>query len=113
VYGSLGVPELREVRQLRNENRRLKGLVADLTLDKNMLQEALRKMVTPAQRRELAAWGIAAYQVPERRSCSVFGVCRSTLRYKNSKPNQKPLRLRLRELSAARVRAGYQWLHVY
>jgi putative transposase len=43
VYGSLGVPELRELRQLRDENRRLKGLVADLTLDKNMLQEALRK----------------------------------------------------------------------
>lgn len=43
VYGNLGVPELRELRQLRDENRRLKGLVADLTLDKNMLQEALRK----------------------------------------------------------------------
>jgi putative transposase len=43
VYGGLGVPELRELRQLREENRRLKGLVADLTLDKNMLQEALQK----------------------------------------------------------------------
>lgn len=42
-YGSLGVSELRELRQLREENRRLKGLVADLTLDKTVLQEALRK----------------------------------------------------------------------
>jgi len=42
-YRGLGVPELRELRQLREENRRLKGLVADLTLDKTMLQEALRK----------------------------------------------------------------------
>jgi putative transposase len=42
-FGGLGVPELRELRQLREENRRLKGLVADLTLDKTMLQEALRK----------------------------------------------------------------------
>ena len=42
-FGGLGVPELRELRQLRDENRRLKGLVADLTLDKTMLQEALRK----------------------------------------------------------------------
>jgi putative transposase len=70
-------------------------------------------MVTPAQRRELAAWGISAYQVPERRSCSVFGVCRSTLRYKSRKPSQEPLRQRLRELAAARVHAGYQQLHVY
>lgn len=42
-FGSLGVPELRELRQLRDENRKLKGLVADLSLDKTILQEALRK----------------------------------------------------------------------
>lgn len=42
-YAGLGVSELRELRQLREENRKLKGLVADLTLDKQILQESLRK----------------------------------------------------------------------
>jgi len=42
-FGGLGVPELRELRQLREENQKLKGLVADLSLDKTILQEALRK----------------------------------------------------------------------
>ncbi len=42
-YGSLGVSELRDLRQLKDENRRLKGLVADLSLDKSILQETLRK----------------------------------------------------------------------
>ena len=42
-FGDLGIGELREMRQLRDENRRLKGAVADLTLDKTILQEALRK----------------------------------------------------------------------
>ena len=42
-YGSLGVPELRELKQLRDENRKLKGLVADLSLDKTIIQEALKK----------------------------------------------------------------------
>ncbi len=42
-YGGLGVSELRELRQLRDENRRLKHLVADLTLDKRILQESLGK----------------------------------------------------------------------
>jgi putative transposase len=42
-YGSLGVSELRELKQLRAENRKLKGLVADLSLDKTILQEAIRK----------------------------------------------------------------------
>jgi len=42
-YGGMGVSDLRELRQLKDENHRLKQLVADLTLDKGMLQEALRK----------------------------------------------------------------------
>ena len=44
-YGHLGVTELRRLRQLEDENTRLKRLVADLTLDKHMLSEALRKKV--------------------------------------------------------------------
>ena len=42
-FGSLGVAEIRELRQLREENRKLKQLVADLSLDKTILQESLRK----------------------------------------------------------------------
>ncbi len=41
----LGVAELRQLRSLEDENARLKRLVADLTLDKHMLAEALRKKV--------------------------------------------------------------------
>ena len=39
----MGVSELRRLKQLEEENPRLKGLVADLTLDKHILQEVLRK----------------------------------------------------------------------
>ena len=42
-YGGLGVSELRELKQLRQENRRLKRMVADLSLDKQMLREVLGK----------------------------------------------------------------------
>ncbi len=42
-FAHLGVSELRRMRQLEDENRRLKGLVADLTLDKHMLAEALKR----------------------------------------------------------------------
>ena len=42
-FAGLGVAELRRLRQLEDENRKLKQLVADLSLDKHMLQEALRK----------------------------------------------------------------------
>lgn len=42
-FGGMGTPEIRELRQLREENRKLKQLVADLSLDKTILQESLRK----------------------------------------------------------------------
>ena len=42
-YAGLGVAELRRLKQLEDENRRLKRLVADLTLDKQMLQDVLSK----------------------------------------------------------------------
>jgi len=44
-YAHLGVSELRRLRLLEEENSRLKRLVADLSLDKHMLSEALRKKV--------------------------------------------------------------------
>jgi putative transposase len=42
-FGDLGVGEVRELRALREENQKLKQLVADLTLDKHILNDALRK----------------------------------------------------------------------
>ncbi len=44
-YGGLGPSELRRLRQLEEENHKLKRLVADLSLDKAMLQEVLAKKV--------------------------------------------------------------------
>jgi len=42
-FGGMGVAEVRRLKQLEEENRRLKRLVADLTLDKQMLQDVLSK----------------------------------------------------------------------
>jgi putative transposase len=42
-YGGLGVSELRRLKQLEEENRQLKKLVADLSLDKQMLQDVIAK----------------------------------------------------------------------
>ena len=42
-YGGMDVNEAQEVKQLREENGRLKKLVADLSLDKDALQSVIRK----------------------------------------------------------------------
>jgi len=44
-YADLGVAELRKMKMLEDENARLKRIVADLTLDKQILQEVVRKKI--------------------------------------------------------------------
>jgi putative transposase len=44
-YAELGVSELRRLRQLEDENARLRLIVADLTLDKQILQEVVQKKI--------------------------------------------------------------------
>ena len=41
-YAGVGVAEIRRLKQLEEENRKLKQLVADLSLDKHILQDALK-----------------------------------------------------------------------
>ena len=42
-FAGMGVTEIRRLKQLEDENARLKKLVADLTLDKTMLQDVLKR----------------------------------------------------------------------
>ena len=42
-FGTLGTPEIRELRQLRDENAKLIAVVADLTLDRAVLQDVIKK----------------------------------------------------------------------
>ena len=42
-FGGLGLTELRKLKQLEEENSQLKKLVAELSLDKQMLQEVIKK----------------------------------------------------------------------
>src|SRR5919199_1359568 len=69
-FAGMGVPEIRRLKQLEDENSKLKRLVADLTLD------------------------------------------RSSQRYRKRSDPQVALRMRLKELAAARVRYGYRRLHI-
>lgn len=84
----------------------------NLSLYKSILQESLRKMVNPAQRRTWVRWVQDAFAVSERAACDAGGVARSSVRYQSVAAPQEPLRRRLRELAASRVAYGYRRLHV-
>ena len=69
-------------------------------------------MVTPAVRREAIAHLRTSFEVSERRARSALGVDRSSVRYRSGRPDDDPVRARLRELAAVRPRFGYRRLHV-
>lgn len=53
-----------------------------------------------------------AYEVSERRACRALGFPRATHRYQSIRDDRAKLRIRLRDLAAARVRYGYRRLHL-
>jgi transposase-like protein len=112
-YGGLGVTELRRLRQLEEENRKLKQIVADLSLDKQMLQDVLqKKALKPAGRRRLVDWLQSSYQISTRRACDVVVFHRSAYYYQSTRDNHKVLRGRICEIAQTRIRYGYRRIHV-
>jgi putative transposase len=71
----LGVQELRELRSLRDENRKLKQVVADLTLDRHILQEIVRKKSEASRTLcTLAEWAQTTYRLSQRRAARLIPV---------------------------------------
>lgn len=99
-YAEVGVSELRRFRQLEEEYGRLKRLVADLSLDKQMLSEALRKKsLRPARHRELAQWFRETFQVSGMRACHLAQVSLAAWYRRSRARDQSGLRLRIRDLA--------------
>lgn len=92
---------------------KLKRLVADLSLDKGILQDVVGKnRVRPAGQRDMVRYLQGSYDISERRACRVSGCLRSSLRYQAHRNPRAPLRARIREIAEARVRYGYRRIHV-
>ena len=109
-FHGMGVAELRRLRQLEEENRKLKQLVADLSLDKQMLQDVVKKMVTPRRKRPMVEYLQDAYGVSTRRACGMLPMHRSTYRYQYKPDRYQALRVRMRDLAGTWIGWGYRRL---
>ena len=69
-------------------------------------------MLRPAQKRQHVEHLRLAYDVSSRRACRTVLLQRSVYYYKSVKSSQAPLRLRIKELAAARVRYGYKRIYI-
>jgi hypothetical protein len=105
--------EVQRLRQLEGENAQLERPVADLTLDKHILMETIRRPVTPTPRRARALWIRETSQIdmcpcPSARGLLAIGVVQE----KHPQEYQSALRMRTREPPVARPRFGYICMHM-
>lgn len=105
---------VRELKILQEENTRLKRLVAELSLDKVILQDVAskKKMGRPALKRDAVEYIIAHYGLKLARAYRLIKQASSTQYRKSTKDPKLGLRQRMRELAQVRVRWGYRRLHV-
>jgi hypothetical protein len=68
--------EAQSLSQMEDENRRLKELVADLSLDQEMLKAVVKKRLGLAELRQEMAFVSAEFGQSERRACKLLGVDR-------------------------------------
>ncbi|TAU35301.1 IS3 family transposase [Rhizobium leguminosarum] len=112
-YAGLMPSEMKRLRQLEEENAKLKRIVADLSLDKAMLQDVLsKKPLRPARKRKLVDTVKADWKVSIRRACSVLKIDRSLYVYKSRRGEQAELKLKIKDICQTRVRYGYRRVHI-
>ncbi|ELO7934183.1 IS3 family transposase [Salmonella enterica] len=88
-FAGPGVTELRRLRQLEDENQRLKKLVAELSLDKEMLQEVLKpKVLRPAQKRQAVTFLLEAYRISVRRGCGLLMQSRTVYHWQSQRDDR-------------------------
>ncbi len=84
VYAKLQTDQVQQLKQLQEENIQLKKVVAELTLDKVMLTDVLKKVVKPSRRRSIVDYLKSSYAVAEGRACRLVALSRSVYQYRQA-----------------------------
>jgi putative transposase len=113
-YGGLEVSDAKRLKALEDENAQAEEAVGRGDARQCDAEGCgVKKMVTPAVRREAVVHLRTAYEVSERRACSALGADRTSMRYRSRRPDDATVRACLRELAAQRRRFGYRRLHTF
>ncbi|WP_443083706.1 IS3 family transposase [Vibrio sp. E14] len=82
-YGGMEASDVKRLKELEDENRRLKQMFADLSLEHRIVKDILgKKAVKPAVKRELVEYVRKQFQVSLRKACRVVGISDSVYRYR-------------------------------
>ena len=99
LYGCLIPSEARKLRQLEEENARLRKVIADLTGQGDASGGGPPQTMTPARGCEMTDQVRTAFGVSIRKVCRAIPACRATYHYCSRRPEQASLRKRIREVA--------------
>ncbi|MFI5372191.1 MAG: IS3 family transposase [Candidatus Eisenbacteria bacterium] len=109
-FGGLDANQAAELRRLQHENARLKKLVADLTVDIDILREVNAKKLVSAPARRAQVDYVVARGRSVRRACALMNVSRSALRYVSTMPaRDAELASELTQIAARKSAYGYRF----
>jgi putative transposase len=112
-YDGLLPTEMRRLKQLEDENAKLKRIVRrPVARQGDAAGRHPPKALRPVRQRKLVDEMRGEWNVSIRRACRVFEVDTSTYHYKSRRPGQAVLEQRIKEICQTRVRYGYRRIHV-
>ncbi|MBL3610577.1 IS3 family transposase [Rhodovulum sulfidophilum] len=107
-YGGMDLSDAKRLKQLEDENAKLKRLLADAMLDNVVLKDLPGKaMTTPMQRRDAVRRAMKDHPISQRRACVLIGVDPKTVRRERPADNPE-IREEMHKIAEKRRRFGYR-----
>ena len=107
-FGGMEASDIKKMKDLEDENRRLKQMFADLSLECRALKDVIEKALKPAIKRELVSYLTAQFAMSLRQACRILSLSRTVFRYQPDTQRDEPVIMALTVAAERYPRYGYK-----
>nr|WP_275691292.1 IS3 family transposase [Klebsiella pneumoniae] len=110
-FGGMEASDIKKMKDLEDENRRLKQMFADLSLECRALKDIIeKKPLKPAIKRELVSYLTAQFAMSLRQTCRILSLSRTVFRYQPDTQRDEPVIMALTVAAERYPRYGFKKL---
>ncbi|EIX9370734.1 IS3 family transposase [Klebsiella pneumoniae] len=110
-FGGMEASDIKKMKDLEDENRRLKQMFADLSLECRALKDVIgKKALKPAIKRELVSYLTAQFAMSLRQACRILSLSRTVFRYQPDTQRDEPVIMALTVAAERYPRYGFKKL---